>query len=617
MVATPESTKPGLPTPLVVVVWLAVVSGLIEGGWRWYQVGVQHKVILMPLHVIWMAPVANLMWLGIPALILVGLRRLAPGVVQTRILYGVLVIIALLPLALLFTAMAKIAAILLAVGLGVQATRMILAHPAGFRRLVNRTVVPLVGLVVLAGAGIGVVRKIQERKQLGALPAAAQGAPNVLLIIWDTVRGQNLSVYGYDRPTTPSLLKLAAEGTRFDRAMSIAPWTLPSHAAMFTGQRPRDVIIDIYHPIVDSFPTLAGALAAHGYATGGFVANMSFTTREHGLERDFAHYDDYALRFGTILVTSRLGKVIMDYEPVRKLLNYWNEPNRKSAADVNAQFLSWVGEKRDRPFFAFLNYYDAHRPYIAVEPYKSRFVRDSSGRFHPRMSHLNFKEASKDEIRWTQDNYDAAIAYQDAQVGQVMDELKRRGMLDNTLIIVTSDHGEHFGDHNRLGHMNSLYRQLLQVPLLMRLPGRVPAGLVVSTPVTLRDLPRTILSITGVADTGGIPGVPMTRYWGDAPSDSASPPEPVFAEIGTREGVGPYSLITRGYHFIAWQGQTRPSQLFHVANDPREESDLAKLPGSDSVIAGFQQLGVSYVGQRALERDAHRTKDDEVIAPGE
>jgi arylsulfatase A-like enzyme len=617
MAATPETVTNRLPGTLLLALWLALVAGLIEGGIRLFQVGVLHKVILMPIHVIWMAPVADLFWIGVPALVLLLLHRVLPRIFRSGFILGVLTALAFLPLILLYTGMAKIAALVLAAGLGYQAARMILAHPEGFGRMVRRTVVPLLIVVIAAGASIGMVRSLKERRALAGLGAAPAGAPNILLIIWDTARGQNLSVNGYERPTTPFLESFATQGTRFDLAMVSAPWTLPSHAAMFTGHRPQDVVTNVFNPVVDTLPTLAGALAAHGYATGGFVANMAFTTREHGLSRDFAHYDDYPISAGQILLASRIGKVLADQNSLRKLVGYWNELNRKQAAEVNRQFLRWVDHRDKRPFFAFLNYYDAHRPYISVEPYRSRFVADSSGRFHPRMEHLGFKVASKDEINWTRDNYDATLAYQDEQVRRLMDELQRRGLLENTLVIVSSDHGEHFGDHNRLGHMNSLYRQLLQVGLIMRLPGKVPAGQVVQVPVSLMDLPRTVLDLAGIPDTAGIRGTSMVRYWNRPAADSTARPEPVFSEIGTRKGTGPYSLLDQGYHYIAYQGNVRPAQLFNVADDPYEREDLIKRPELQPVVQGFQKLSVTYMGNRALEKDSPGRNDEEIVAPGQ
>ncbi|HEV8124289.1 MAG TPA: sulfatase [Gemmatimonadales bacterium] len=617
MTATRETVTNRLPGTLLLVLWFALVSGSIEALWRVFQVAVQHKVILMPVHVVWMAAVADIFWIGVPALLLLLLHLVWPRIVRSGLIVGVMAVMGFIPVLLLITGMHKLVALFLALGLGYQTTRLILGHQAGFGRLVRRSVIPLLLLVAIGGASIGVVRTIQERRARAALAAAEPGSPNVLLIIWDTVRGQSLSAYGYERPTTPFLESLAREGTRFDRAISTAPWTLPSHAGMFTGHRPTDLVVDIYHPIVDSFPTLAGALAARGYVTGGFVANMSFTTREHGLSRDFSHYDDYPVSPGTAIWSSRLGNVIMEQEFVRKALNFWDDLDRKTAAGVNRQFLRWVDHRGNRPFFAFLNYYDSHRPYMSVEPYKSRFVRDSSGRFHPRRSHLNFKAASKDEIRWMWDNYDATIAYQDEQVRQLLEELKRRGLLDNTLVIVTADHGEHFGDHNRLGHMNSLYRTLLQVPLIMRMPGRVPAGTVVTTPVSLADLPRTILDLSGAGDTAGIPGTSMRRFWNGAAPDTSAPPEPVFSEVGTRKGSGPYSLIAGGYHYIAWQGQTRKSQIYDVAADPWELNDQFGKAAMEPLMPGFQELSVIYMGRHALERDSTAKNDEEIVAPGQ
>ena len=617
MAATSETVTHRLPGPLLLALWFALLSGLIEGLWRLFQVAVQHKVILMPIHVVWMAPLADLFWIGIPALVLMLLHRAWPQVIKPGFIVGVLAVIAFLPLVLLYTSMHKLVALFLAIGLGVQVTRLSLGHPEGFGRLVRRSVIPLLVLVVIGGASIGVVRMLRERRARAALAAAPAGAPNVLLIIWDTVRGQSLSVYGYDRPTTPFLEAMAGEGTRFDRAMATAPWTLPSHAGMFTGHRPHDVMVSVFTAVVDTLPTLAAALAAQGYVTGGFVANMAFTTREHGLNRDFSHYDDYLISPGTVIKASRLGAVIMERDFVRRALNYWNDLDRKTAAEVNGHFLRWVDDRGNRPFFGFLNYYDAHRPYVSVEPYRSKFVPDSSGRFHPHLSHLDFKDASKDEIRWMQDNYDATIAYQDEQVRLLLEELKQRGLLDNTLVIVSSDHGEQFGEHNRLGHMNSLYRQLLQVPLIMRMPGRVPAGTVVSTPVSLDDLPRTILDLAGIGDTAGIPGISMRRFWNGAEPDTSAPPEPVFSEFGTRKGSGPYSLITGGYHYIAWQGQARPTQIYDVTADPWEVNDRFGTPEVEPLMPGFRELSVLYMGRRALERDSTKKNDEEMVVPGQ
>jgi arylsulfatase A-like enzyme len=466
---------------------------------------------------------------------------------------------------------------------------------------------------VLGGVAITGLRIYRERHVLATAPAPKPGLPNVLLIIWDTVRGQSMSVYGYGRPTTPYLEQFAREGARFDLAMATAPWTLPSHGAMFTGQRPRDLMRSISQPIVDSFPILAEVMTADGYATGGFVANMAYTTREHGLDRGFAHYDDYYVGWGNVVLASRLGNVLSDQGWIRKLIGTWNQPGRKNAALINQQFLDWQAGQKRRPFFAFLNYFDAHRPYISVEPYRSKFVRDTSGRFHPWMQHVAYDDLTEDEIRWANDEYDGTLAYQDEEVRKLMEELERRGVLQNTLVIVSSDHGEQFGDHKRMGHMNSLYRQLLQVPLLMRLPSRVPAGTVVSAPVSLRDLPKTVLDVAGISDTADFPGASLARYWSGHPVDSVAL-EPVFSEIGTRKGSGPFSLIKDDYHYIAWQGLARPTELYRLADDPFEENNVIALTQLTEVLKTFESWSELYMGKNVLVKRQGPVQDEENLA---
>jgi arylsulfatase A-like enzyme len=615
MAATVPQDSRKLPGILLLALWFALASGLIEGGYRMFQKLVQHRLILMPLDVVWMAPVANLIWIGVPAVLLILLRKALPRVVTPQITIWILATIGFLPLVLLPTSLHKLVALFLALALGFQASRLAVSHAEGFGRLVRRSVVPLAILVVLAGGGLAGIRAWREHKAMSALPAPDPARPNVLLLIWDTVRGQSLSVYGHDKPTTPYLEQFGREGTRFEIALATAPWTLPSHGSMFTGHRPRDLMQSIYRPLVDTFPILSEMLAARGYATGGFVANLAYASREHGLDRGFARYNDYPTTLGSILLTSRLGKVLSDNNRFRTLTGNWEQWNRRSAADINRSFLDWASAQQGRPFFAFLNYFDAHQPYIPPPEYAARFVRDRGGKYHPHLFHLKAADLGEDEIQWLAENYDASIAYIDDQVRLLMAELERRGMLDNTLVIVSSDHGEHLGDHKRVGHMNSVYRTLLQVPLLMRLPGKVPAGQVVPEAVSLRDLPQTVFSITGIPDTAGFPGTSLTRFWDGTLPDSSGP-EPILSELATRRGRGPFSLVLGDYHYVAWQGQDRPEELYHLRDDPWETTKLGERPELAEVLRNFHGLSEFYMGKQVfVKRDAPAEPDDEGTVP--
>ncbi len=192
----------------------------------------------------------------------------------------------------------------------------------------------------------------------------------------DTVRAKNLNVYGYNRPTSPNLSELAKRGARFDHARTAAAWTLPSHASMFTGRWAYELSTRLDRPLDGVYPTLAEYLRDHGYDTAGFAANTIFCTTWFGLDRGFLHYEDVAITPLEMLRSSHLGRCL-----TRKIFpsaSCRDRPNayfnRKDAATINRDFLAWLSRRpKGRPFFAFLNYYDAHDPYLIPEEATSHF----------------------------------------------------------------------------------------------------------------------------------------------------------------------------------------------------------------------------------------------------
>jgi arylsulfatase A-like enzyme len=568
--------------------WLALGSGLMEGIYRLYQAGLRGQPIGISPHIIWMAPVANLMFLGIALALAAGLGGFRRGRDQ-RWPVLLLLMLAALGLILLYKGMHKGAAVLLAAGIAWQLAPRI-RRSAGMKQLVRRTLPILAAMTVLGWAGIAAQRRIHEWRTVAALPPAPSEAPNVLLLVWDTVRGFNLSLHGYDRPTSPYLERMASQGARFDRAMSTAPWTLPSHGSMFTGRRPAALSGRLNVPMDATHPVIAEAFARAGYVTGGFAANMSYVSREHGLARGFSHYRDFRLSPTGIIGSSRFGMVLLQSDAVRKALGYFDLPGRKDAYAVNQEFLNWVDRQRGRPFFAFLNYFDAHQPYIAPKKYRARFTLDSLATFRPRLVDANYRDMTGEEIRWSMGEYDATIAYLDAELERLMHQMEQRGLLDNTIVVVTSDHGEHFGDHRRVSHGNSLYRQLLQVPLVIRHPATIPPGTVVEHPVSLADLPRTLFDLTRLETGQGFPGRTLARFWKENfPPDG---PEVVLSEMPTVKGQRALSLIAEGYHYIRWFG--RPPQLYHLKDDPEEGIDLAAASGAATILGRFAKLETRY-----------------------
>ena len=194
--------------------------------------------------------------------------------------------------------------------------------------------------------------------------------------------------------------------------------------------------------------------------------------------------------------------------------------------------------------------------------------------------------------------YDGAIAYLDAELDRVLTALQHRGVLDNTLVIVTSDHGEQFGEHGLFVHANSLYRALLHVPLVLRFPAGVPAGRRIAARVTLRDIPATVIDLLGVKDSGGLRGASLARHWSDASADSPTSSEAI-AEVRQAtwaHGWAPTYPAAKGdmgsvtddeYHYIRNGDGTE--ELYATA-DIAEQHDLARLPASTPILERFRTI---------------------------
>ncbi len=219
---------------------------------------------------------------------------------------------------------------------------------------------------------------VLARRREAARPLPPPGSPNVLLVVLDTVRADHLGSYGYERPTTPNLDRLARTSIRFAEARATAPWTLASHASLFTGRTPGELGIRWMRPLRRGVPTLSEYLGTLGYSTAGFVGNTFYCSYDSGLDRGFTHYEDYELGRPssvhtlhladlTLNALGRLGRALGPWWAERTLfIRQFTHGDRKDAAQVNRQLLAWLDGRSgtSRPFFAFLNYADAHSPYV-------------------------------------------------------------------------------------------------------------------------------------------------------------------------------------------------------------------------------------------------------------
>lgn len=353
--------------------------------------------------------------------------------------------------------------------------------------------------------------------------------PNVLLIVLDAVRRDHLSCYGHDRPTTPTVDALSEEGVRYDHAVAPAPWTAPSHASMFTGLYPT------HHRVFGSQPQLgadhsvvAEALRAAGYTTLGF-SNSFFTGVEHGFSRGFDVYHDLPSLPRPAWTGGHMFEPSLPY--AKFLARYFLTGDDVSY--FQTEKLQSKLRSTSTPFFAFINVRAAHNPYAPPkrfkEPFEASFdrwdevdesvaaaVATGDGGERYMVGELDVGDAEWDLIgRW----YDAELRYADALLDDVFETLRRMGRYDETLVVVTADHGEHLGEDGLLGHNFSLSEHLIHVPLIVKWPEGGPAG-----------APNELVSLTDLAPTfADVAGTSM----GDADGRSlVSDPEPdvVFAE---------------------------------------------------------------------------------------
>jgi len=293
--------------------------------------------------------------------------------------------------------------------------------------------------------------------------------PNVILIVLDTLRADHLSAYGYQRQTSPELDAFAAKADRFSRCIASGSWSLPSHASMLTGKpafqhgahRIRDrigAVVDL--ALHDDETTLAEIFSQEGYATGAIVANTGIVTSGYGFHQGFDTF----------------------------------EGHRVPGVELNPIVLDWVAGHAEEPFFLLVNYMDTHRYYNTAK--RSGDLGLKVGADDPvsslLLATLENRVPSPELIEALTNHYDTAIGNVDYALGQLFDVLKEWGLFDDTIIVVTSDHGELLGEHALAEHGRDVYQESLHVPLVVKGPGH-RAGRVVDDLVGLSDIPSLIL----------------------------------------------------------------------------------------------------------------------------
>lgn len=393
--------------------------------------------------------------------------------------------------------------------------------------------------------------------------------PNVILISIDTLRADRLSTYGYSRSTTPEIDRWAEErAVVFEQAVAAAPWTLPSHVTMFSGLDALSHGVNHPAPVPRSITTLAERLWEEGYSTRGIVGG-SYLHPEFGLAQGFDAYFSYK------------GKLAAELEVQTEMA------------------LEWLrSDGRNRPFFLLFHTYEVHDPYRLHPTHHESFgggrLPDGAVDAFVRGSGVDPERGYRlgNEIRWRRadgsaleepvdaaalevisDLYDGAIAYTDQQLGRLFRELEELGLADDTLVVLTSDHGEAFGEHGLSGH-GSLYDHDLLVPLIVAFPGKVDAGRRISRQVQSADLFPTVLDTLGLAIPDGLDGASLLPIL----AGERISPVPAFSYAAlSNHGVGLRMEGEHKYLFAnnPWPRSDEREELFDLRSDPAELENLA------------------------------------------
>ena len=618
----PSFTRPWNAGSLLIVgLGSGIFAGLVEGAGllffqrlNWARWG---PMIHVSWGILWISPIVDVILFLFLALICSAVARFSSRFPAVRVLVFLLTFFSVYDWLTLTGRLYHRACFLLALGVAVAFARWCGKRENTFLQFCKRTSPWILAVWVLAFAGIQGGKRLQERNAVEHLPAAAPGAPNVLVIVMDTLRADHVSAYGYTRPTSPNFDRLAQQGVLFENAVSTTSWSLPSHVSLLTGRYQFEHGIGNVQPApwlgwgrqgLGGLPTFGERMEQRGYRTGAFSANRTYFTTSLGFGRGFQHFEDYFHSPADMFIRTLYGREFAriylnrtDRSKVKRALRYLGMNSmldkdsegsgnyggaqgvRKRADVVNRELLQWIdrGENsrdKTRPFFAFLNYFDVHYPY-GVPPTYPRPEWDHGSRI---------------------DEYDASVKYADDALGRLLQALDQRGLTKNTLVIVTSDHGESLGQHGLTYHGQALYRELIHVPLVMWYQGHLPAGVKVQTPVTNAAVPATIMDILGAGtQQNKFPCSSLSALWQTgatdwpdplselARNDIADKEDRAAAKIVPTATTGSMkSLVTPHWQFITHESMG--DQLYDWARDPAESNNLIHAAEGKTAVVGLK-----------------------------
>jgi|HubBroStandDraft_5_1064220.scaffolds.fasta_scaffold13705_3 choline-sulfatase len=406
--------------------------------------------------------------------------------------------------------------------------------------------------------------------------SSASQAPNIVLVTLDTTRADRMDFLGSERHLTPNLDGLAKHSGVFTHAYSQVPLTTPSHATILSGTYPQyHQVNDLHTPLVDDVPSGPETLRSRGYHTGAFVGSIILnpvSPYAQGFDRGFDTYD-------------------AGFENAGPGEDRYKTVQRRGAEVVTHAF-TWLDKQRKGPFFVWVHMYDAHDPYDPPQPYKSRYKSEP---------------------------YDGCIAYEDAAVGKIIQGLKLRGLYDNTVIVVTADHGESLGAHGEDTHGVFLYDETIHVPLLIKLPKNAGARRIDSE-VELADIMPTLLQETGIAIPAEVQGESLLPLMGTDEAASAAAAATWQHRSVYSQSVYPHadygwsslrSWRTEKYLYV----QAPRRELYDKRTDPTAEHNLAPASPAiaDTLAAQMESFRQETKSQHKAPQNALNLADQEKL----
>ncbi|MCI0413625.1 sulfatase [bacterium] len=504
---------------LLLAVWSGFICGVLESVI--HVVTRNYPAVLaaekVSLDVLWAAPLLNIVCFSLLAVPLLLFRN-------SRWIAAIFSFVCFTVVLITPQVLHWISVLLLSLGLAVTVHRAMRNRIEAVHKLL--WVIPL-----FLGAAWGFVQcyKIFGESRLArSLPPVPSQAANVLVIVLDTVRYDRMKA---ESMLTPHLNSIANEGIRYENAWSTTSWSLPSQASILTGVYPHQHGADWPQlKIREEIPVLAEYFSQKGYVTGAFSGNASWVTPEY-LGRGF-------LRFETYLVVDVIRRTTIgrNMEKISKRLGYYLPKHGNLAPNIRAQFFDFLNTYPQRPFFVYICYMDANKAF-----------------FSSKLTSPMAQAVAK---------YDQAIAELDQEVGTLIDTLREKKLLDNTILVVTSDHGESFGartpqDHDPEGHGTSLYVEQTRVPLIVRFPKKITSGQISQQPTSIYSIPFLILQLLELRDGS----------FAERSNDS------ILATLRYDER-NVASVIGKNTHYIHNIGRNR-EELYDLRADPFEKKNLA------------------------------------------